>query len=337
MGNPTRRHLLAGIALAPVAMAGLTVAPGRALAAAPPVGTQAPGFYRFKVGDIEVTTVNDGFARRPGIDQGFVTNATPEEVRALLTEQFMPTSHLDIPFTTTFVNTGAKLIAFDSGTGGQLAPTAGVLWTNMKAAGIDPAKVDMVVISHFHGDHILGLRTKDGTAVYPNAEVAVPEAEWKYWMDDGALARAPMAAQGGFRNARNVFTPFGKKVRRYGDNTEFAAGVRSVAAVGHTPGHTVFHVSSGKDQLMVLSDTTNHPAINARRPDWRIIFDMDGAKAAETRRRLFERWRTVSGSRAIISRSPRPAMSPSAARAISSFPRSGRRPSEARPRAGGRQ
>jgi glyoxylase-like metal-dependent hydrolase (beta-lactamase superfamily II) len=285
MSEFSRRHLMVGIALAPVAVAGL----GTAQAAAPPVGTQAPGFYRFKVGDIEVTTVNDGQFRRAPVDQGFITNATPEEVRAQLTEQFLPTTHLDIPFTTTFVNTGSKLIAFDSGTGGQLAPTAGTLWTNMRAAGIDPAKVDMVVISHFHGDHILGLRTKDGTAVYPNAEVTVPEAEWKYWMDDGALARAPMAAQIGFQRARNVFTPFGKNVRRYGDGTEFAPGVRAIAAHGHTPGHTVFHVSSGNAQLMVLSDTTNHPGLFVRRPDWSAVFDMDGPMAAATRRRLLDR------------------------------------------------
>lgn len=289
MRNISRRRLMAGIALAPVAATGLAAHPRPALAAAPAVGTQAPGFYRFKVGDVEVTTVNDGYNRRVPVEQGFVTNATPEEIRALLTEQFMPTSHIDIPFTTTFVNTGSKLIAFDSGTGGQLAPTAGLLWTNMRAAGIDPAKVDMVVISHFHGDHILGLRTKDKTAVYPNAEVAVPEGEWKYWMDDGALSRAPMAAQGGFRTARNTFVPFGANVRRYGDGTEFAPGIRAVAAPGHTPGHTAFHVSSGNAQLMVLSDTIVNPALFARRPDWRVAFDMDGAMATATRRRIFDR------------------------------------------------
>src|SRR5690349_20496888 len=147
---------------------------GRTMAA-PTTGAQAPGFFRFNLSEFEINLVDDGVARRP-LEPGFVRNAELGEVQDALAADFQPTDTITIPFTTTVVNTGRQLIMFDAGTGGLLAPTAGRWMGNFRAAGYSPEQVDLIVVSHFHGDHIQGIRAKDGTPNFPNARVVVPEA-----------------------------------------------------------------------------------------------------------------------------------------------------------------
>ena len=184
----TRRA--AGLASMTAAAAGLLPAAASAQpAAAPP---QAAGFHRFKVGGFTVTVVNDGFARR-NID-GLVRNAPIEDVRAVLAESFLPTDHYIGPYNVTFVDTGRQLVMFDAGTGGQLTPTAGRLSANMAAAGIDPARIGLIVITHCHQDHIHGLTTADGAAVFPNAEIAIAEPEYAWWAEASNQTRSPKAS-----------------------------------------------------------------------------------------------------------------------------------------------
>jgi glyoxylase-like metal-dependent hydrolase (beta-lactamase superfamily II) len=149
---------------------------------APAPQAQAPGFYRFKLGSFTVTTVHDGFFARPL--EGFVRNAPLSDVQAVLRDAFLPQDRLVIPFTVTFLDTGRDLVVFDSGNG-VTAPgaTNGRMIANMRAAGIDPARVTRVVMSHFHGDHVNGLLNAEGAAAFPNAEVIVPEAEIAWWGD----------------------------------------------------------------------------------------------------------------------------------------------------------
>lgn len=284
MTELNRRSLLAGTALATVATA-LPAAP--ALAAAPAAGKQGPGIYRFKVGSYELTAVNDGTWYRP-LDDKFVRNAPFTEVQKAMADAFLPTDKLPIAFTTLIVNTGSKLIAIDTGTGGQLAPTAGTYASNLAAAGIDPKAVDTILISHFHPDHINGIKTKDNAQVFPNAEIHVPAPEWAHWMDDAKMNAAPDAAKGGFRNVRRVFGDL-ENVNRFEPGKEVAPGITSIAAHGHTPGHTAFAIASGDQSMLVLGDTTNHPALFVRNPEWQAIFDVDPMMATETRKRLLDR------------------------------------------------
>lgn len=256
-------------------------------AVTPSAATQAPGFYRFKLGGFTVTTVHDGHFRRPV--EGFVRDVPTSQVQALLAEQGLPQDVLTIPFTITFVETPRGLVVFDAGTGGQMAPTAGQMGANMRAAGLDPARVTAVVVSHFHGDHITGLTTAQNEAVFPNAEIVVPAAEWAFWTDEGNVSRAPEGQRGTFANTTRRFAPYRARIRQVADGAEVLPGIRAVAAHGHTPGHTVYHVADGADQLMFLADLTNRPEVNGRRPDWAIVFDMDGAAATATRRRVMDR------------------------------------------------
>ena len=289
----TRRTVLAGTALAAAPIGGSTAlaqtntaTPGTSTSAPTTGSRQAPGFYRYKVGDIEVTVVNDGFARRP-LD-GFIRNAEIKDVQAAMQEAFLPDDALPITFNTLVLNQGGRLTLIDTGNGDMGAPTSGRWMENFRAAGFDPAQVNTVVISHFHGDHINGLRLKDGTAVFPNAEVMVPEAEWAFWMDDARMSQAPEGMKGAFQNVRRVFGPLAENVKRYAMDKEIVSGLTSVAAVGHTPGHTAYMLSSGSGKLMIMSDITNHPTLFVRHPDWSPVFDMDADQARATRRRMLD-------------------------------------------------
>jgi glyoxylase-like metal-dependent hydrolase (beta-lactamase superfamily II) len=245
-----------------------------------------PSAYRYRVGDAIVTAIRDGYAQRPL--EGFIRNASVDELKATLAESFLPTDRYTIPFTTLGVQTGGKLVLLDTGNGDLGAPTTGLWMANFRAAGFDPAQVDTVLISHFHGDHINGLRLKDGTAVFPRAEIKVAAPEWEFWMDDAKAAAAPDGMKPAFANVRRVFAPIAKDVTRYQWGQEIAPGIAAVAAPGHTPGHTAFAITAGTGRLMVMSDTTNNPQVFARNPDWAAVFDMDGDTARTTRHKLLD-------------------------------------------------
>jgi glyoxylase-like metal-dependent hydrolase (beta-lactamase superfamily II) len=284
MTELTRRGLLAGSALAAAASA----LPRTVHAAAPAAGKQAAAFYRHKIGSYELTAIHDGVWMR-AIDNTFVRNAPWPAVQKALADAHMEPGKLAIPFTTLLVNTGSKLILIDTATGGQLAATAGSFGANLAAAGIDPKQIDTILISHFHPDHINGIKTKDNAVVFPNAEIKVPAAEWAYWMDDGNMSKAPEAARPAWLNVRRIFGDIAAKVDKFEPGKEVAPGITAIAAPGHTPGHTVFSVASGNQSMLVLGDTTNNPWLFVRNPDWHAIFDTDGALAAETRKKLLDR------------------------------------------------
>lgn len=255
---------------------------------APAPQAQAPGFYRFKVGSFTVTTVHDGFVSRPL--EGFVRNAPLTEVQGVLRDAFLPTDRMVIPYTVTFLDTGRDLVVFDSGNGVTPAgATIGRMLTNMQAAGIDPAKVTRVVMSHFHGDHVNGLLNAEGLAAFPNAEVIVPEAEIAWWGDATNETRSPEGQRANFANSARRLAPYAARMRRVGPDSEVIPGVRSVAAYGHTPGHSCYHIADGAEQMMFVADTTNRPELLARRPEFHIIFDFDAAAAEATRRRIYDR------------------------------------------------
>ena len=281
-----RRRALATGLIATGATAMLT--PGMvSVAAEPAAGGQPPAFYRLKVGGIEVIRVHDGVAVRP-LDDGFVRNAKLADVQAALDAAFQPTDEIVIPFTPTLVRTPQHTVLIDAGLGEFAPPTAGQVRRNLAAAGIEPGMVDTVLISHFHGDHISGLRWKDGSAAFPNATLMAPAAEWAFWMDDGAMSRAPEGMRPAFENVRRVFGPVAREVVLFGDGQEVVPGIRAMAAPGHTPGHMVFLVSDGDRRLLIWSDTTNKPELFVRHPTWQAVFDMDGEQATATRLRLLD-------------------------------------------------
>src|SRR5258705_9268516 len=181
MTDLDRRQLLGGAAAAP-AGAGLSSFPAStAGAAVPPSGTQAPGFYRYKVGSFECTSINDG-ARSFPLPDTFVKNVPKEQALAAAEAAYMPKGMVTVPFNPIVINTGSKLVLIDAGYGAATLPTAGLLPANMAAAGIDAGAIDIVVLSHLHPDHINGIKTADNKLAFPNAEIKAPAQDWAFWM-----------------------------------------------------------------------------------------------------------------------------------------------------------
>ncbi|MCK0198594.1 MBL fold metallo-hydrolase [Ancylobacter sp. 6x-1] len=288
MTDFSRRTLFAAAAALPAYGALSSMLPAPAFASLSQSGQQVPSLYRYKVGDLEVTAVSDG-ARVSPLAEGFVKNASLADVNAALKAAFLPEGQIVSQFNPLLVNTGEKLILIDTGNGPQAGTASvGKLMQNLSWAGVKPIDIDTIIITHFHADHINGLRDDDGGLAFPNAEVMVPAAEWAFWMDDGQMSRAPEGQQAGFKNVRRVFKDIETKVNRFEADKEIAPGITSMATYGHTPGHTSLVVASGKEKLLVQGDVTNLPALFVTHPEWQVQYDMDPAKATETRRKVYD-------------------------------------------------
>ena len=286
MPQMSRRNVVLNGAAAAAAI-GVTQPAGLIGSAQAQPVVRSPGFFRFKVGGFTVTTVNDGYAGR-SLD-GMVLNAPLSEVQQVMADAYLPVDRYNGPYTVTIIDTGKMLIALDTGTGGQLAQTAGRLADNMKAAGLSPDRVDLVVISHCHADHITGLATADGRAVFPNAEIAISEAEWRWWSDTGNETRSPDSQRWNFTNFPTRFGPYAKRLRRFENEGVIAPGLRAIATHGHTPGHTSIHIADGGKEMIALVDITHRPELFARRPDYHSAYDFDPVASSATRIRMLDR------------------------------------------------
>jgi glyoxylase-like metal-dependent hydrolase (beta-lactamase superfamily II) len=282
----TRRNVLAGALAASAAAAASFTVPVRA--ATPPAGKQAAGFYRYKVGQLECTSINDG-ARTFPMPDGFVRNVPKEQALAAAEAAYMPKGMVTVPFNPQVINTGTKLVLIDTGFGPTPNAPVGLLTANMAAAGIDPKAVDIVVVSHLHPDHTNGIKNAEGGLLFPNAEIKVPAVDWAFWMSDDNMAKAPNdMMKNYFANTRKVYAGLADKVTKYEWGSEVAPGITALDASGHTPGHTAFAVASGNARVLVQSDVTNIPELFLRNPDWHVAFDIDPQKAVQTRRKFYD-------------------------------------------------
>src|SRR6266699_1628196 len=284
MTELTRRTLLAGAGAAAV------LSPlAKIHAAAPPAGKQAPGFYRYKVGDYELTQIADGGRSFPMPD-GFVKNVSKEQALGAAEAAYMPKGMVSVPFNPVVINTGSKLVLIDTGFPPGTGPTLGLLQSNMGAAGIDPKTIDIVVLSHLHPDHINGVKTATGALAFPNAEIKAPSVDWAFWMSDENMSKLQdnQMMKDYFNNTRKVLADIAGKVTRYDWGKEVAPGITALEAGGHTPGHTAFAVQSGSAKVLVQSDVTNIPELFLRNPDWHVAYDVDPQQAQETRHKFYD-------------------------------------------------
>jgi len=288
-----RRHLLAGAAAVGAASALAPLGALTARAAVPPAATQAPGFYRYKVGTLECTSINDG-ARSFPLPDKFVTNVPKEEALAAAEAAYMPKGMVTVPFNPQLINTGGKLVLIDSGNGiATFEPTKGAVgrtMQNLAAAGVDPKNIDVVLMSHLHPDHTNGIRAADGSMAFPNAEIMVPAKDWEFWIseENAAKAQSNEMMKNYFANVKKIYAGIESKVTKYDWGKEVAPGITSVAAAGHTPGHTAFAVASGGSTVMIQSDISNIPELFLRNPDWHVVFDVDPVVAQATRHKFYD-------------------------------------------------
>lgn len=269
-----------------LALAGLALAGGATQANAPLAKGQAPGWYRMKVGDFEVTALLDGTLEMP-IDQS-LTNTKPEKVKKALAAAFLK-SPIECSFNAYLVNTGTKLVLIDAGAAGLMGPTLGKLIANLRASGYKPEQVDEIYITHMHGDHIGGILAGD-KAAFPNAVVRTAKAESDYWLSPTAMEKAPEAAKGFLKAAVAALKPYiaaGKHKPFEGADVELVPGVRAIATPGHTPGHTVYAIESNGEKMVFWGDLMHVAAVQFPDPAVTVQFDSDAKAAAPQRKKQF--------------------------------------------------
>jgi glyoxylase-like metal-dependent hydrolase (beta-lactamase superfamily II) len=257
---------------------------GPAMASAPMQRTQAPGFYRMMLGDYEITALCDGIL--PFDVHKLLTNTTPARIDAALARAFQK-EPVEFSVNAYLVNTGTKLVLIDTGAGAA-APSVGKLLENLEAAGYKPEQVDEIYITHMHGDHIGGL-SHNGKASFPNATVRASQAEADYWLSEAKMNAAPEGARNGFKWAIAALQPYvaEKHFHPFTGDVELVPGVQALGAAGHTPGHTLYMVSSKGESLLLWGDLMHVGAVQFPDPSVTINFDSDSPAAARQRARVF--------------------------------------------------
>ena len=251
-------------------------------------------YHPFKVGRFDCTAIRDGSMNYP-LDLLFA-NAPREQVEEALRERQLPVEHVTTPYTCLHIDTGEHRVLVDTGAGNSIvgiknnlptvdntASTTGELPTNMKEAGLEPADVDTVIITHAHPDHIAGTLTDDGQLVYANAHYFISRAEWAYWMTDASWQAPEVMVQ----LARKNLQPLEGRITFVEDGDEVVPGVRALATPGHTPGHLALAIQSEGETLLHVSDLVLYP-LHLEHPDWRPAFDIEPGRAAESKVRIFD-------------------------------------------------
>ena len=251
--------------------------------------TSQPSVKRFTIGDIEVIAVNDGVWTREHTDD-FIANATIADTKKALAEGNVDPGLISMGMTVLIIKTKGKTYLIDSGTGGQIVPTAGCLLQSLKLADVTPEQIDGILLTHFHADHIYGMMV--GTSderVFPKAQMIASADEFNYWTQPEIFKEQPQRRHSYIKRIHSFFPKWKSMCHLVSGEQEVIPGVRIIPAFGHSPGHSVFHVSSGADQFFYLGDTANVPALFVRNPQWHVFYDQDGPGAEATRRKMFDR------------------------------------------------
>lgn len=272
--RPTRRAALAGGLAAAIA----TWAGGSA---------RAQFIARSAAGGGELGILSDGGLTLP---VSAAARGVPEEALTALLAQgghSGPTlqSSLNVPV----LKRGSEVILFDCGGGPNFMATAGKLPAAMGAAGIDPASVSHVLLTHTHPDHLWGAIDDFDAPAYANATYHLSQGEWDYWMDPGLFGKLPETQHAFAAGAQRILKLIEPKLKRFRPGEEPVAGIAAIDTAGHTPGHVSFEVRGGGDPFVVTGDAITHPIVSFQRPDWAGGFDRDGEQAAASRRKLLDR------------------------------------------------
>lgn len=281
--NFSRRTFFSGTAGAAVALASSPLIMSAA-AKAPAARVQVPGVIRRRVGTIEITALLDGYMEM----SPELFNASAKEAAKLSGDQFQPANPSLSPVNAFVVNLGDRLVLIDSGASNSLGPTLGKLQTALAASGIKPEQIDAILLTHMHPDHISGTIDDRANAAFPNAELIVTEADFKYWHDDANMSAAPDHFKPFFITARVAAKAYEKRLTKITGEAKVFNALTTVPLPGHTPGHTGYMLSSGDETLFIWADTIHHATFQLVHPEWGPAFDVDPKTAAKSRKHALD-------------------------------------------------
>ncbi len=247
--------------------------------------TQIPNIYHRRIGEIVVTAISDGILVRT---HEMMHGVSADEGKQRLDAAYRTEFALSINAFVLHIN--GKPVLVETGSGNYFGDVAGHLMGNLKLAGVDPTKIETILLTHMHPDHSAGLTDlTTGKANYPNAEVVAHENEPKHWFDDAAMAKGTEREKKFmFQQAREQMAPYKNRARYFAKQGEVYPGVTAIPAHGHTPGHTAYLIESKGERLLIWGDTVHIPEVQVPRPEVAMVVDTDTAGAVASRKRIFD-------------------------------------------------
>ena len=235
--------------------------------------------FSVKLGDSKVYLLSEGHGNG---NTGLLIGATPE-----ITGKYAPNDSFPMATNTFLWQVNGKNILFDTGYGKQL-------FNNLQYLKVKPEDIDVIFITHAHGDHIGGL-LRDNQAAFPKATLYMSQQEYDYWTNDSVANQMPEKYRSGFLTAQKAIDAYKDRLQLFEPNLinppydkELYPGVKAIAAYGHTPGHTIYLLESGKDKLLIWGDLTHAMAIQMPHPEVALTYDTDPEMAIRSRLSILE-------------------------------------------------
>ena len=247
--------------------------------------TEQAGYYRMKLGKVDVITLSDGSAAL-GLEE-VILNDKPGELDRLLSFTYEK-SPVHASINAFLLRLNNKWAMVDAGACELIGPTAGKLPDTFKRLGVKPEEISDIYITHVHPDHTGGL-TSGTTRLFPNATIHINKREMDYWFDKSEAAKSHEPIKSFFAQAETKLRPYlnAGQIKTFDDATEFGPGFRSQPAYGHTPGHTFYVLEDGGQKMVFVGDLVHIPSAQFDDPDIAVRFDCDSPQAVKTRKALF--------------------------------------------------
>ncbi|MCD7937206.1 MAG: MBL fold metallo-hydrolase [Tannerellaceae bacterium] len=234
--------------------------------------------YSYQSGEFKIILLSEA---QQNASPGILIGTTPE-----MLAKYVPGGTFPNAMNAFVVQGKGKNILIDTGLGIKL-------FENLKSVGLQPGDIDVILITHMHGDHIGGL-IQNGEVMFPSVQLYIPQPEHDYWMSDDEMYQVPENSRMSFTNARNVIRQYGNRLHLFEPNKleditmEILPGIKPIAAYGHTPGHTVYLLESGNSRFLVWGDLTHAMAIQMPYPEIAVTYDVNPELAIESREAILK-------------------------------------------------